>query len=98
MSATITPDVLEKPKPVIKKQYTWNVIVHNDPVNLMQYVTRVLMKVFGYDETRANKHMLEVHNKGKSVVWTGRKEKAEVYLVELLKAQLNATIEEVSDE
>jgi ATP-dependent Clp protease adaptor protein ClpS len=31
----------------------WNVVVHDDPVNLMGYVTHVLMKVFGYDEKKA---------------------------------------------
>ena len=33
----------------------WNVVVHNDPVNLMSYVTRVFMKVFGFTKARAEK-------------------------------------------
>jgi len=46
----------------------WNVVVHNDPVNLMSYVTMVFQKVFGYSRDRATKHMLEVHHLGRSIV------------------------------
>ena len=66
----------------------WNVIVHDDPVNLMGYVTMVLMKIFGYDEKRASKLMMEVHQLGRSVVWTGQRERAEMHA-----QQLKATIE-----
>ena len=36
-------------------------MVHDDPVNLMGYVTWVFMRVFGYPEARAAKLMMEVH-------------------------------------
>jgi ATP-dependent Clp protease adaptor protein ClpS len=49
----------------------WRVIVLNDPVNLMSYVVLVFRKVFGCDEPTARRHMLEVHERGRSVVWTG---------------------------
>ena len=55
----------------------WNVIVHNDPVNLMSYVTMVFQRVFGYPE-RAEKHMLEVHNNGRSILWSSIRERAEL--------------------
>ncbi|MDD5350937.1 MAG: ATP-dependent Clp protease adaptor ClpS, partial [Chthoniobacteraceae bacterium] len=42
----------------------WNVVVHNDPVNLMSYVTLVFRRVFGFSKDKAEKHMLEVHHKG----------------------------------
>jgi ATP-dependent Clp protease adaptor protein ClpS len=71
----------------------WNVIVHDDPVNLMGYVTMVLMKIFGYDEKRASKLMMEVHQLGRSVVWTGRRERAEMHAQQLQAHQLKATIE-----
>jgi ATP-dependent Clp protease adaptor protein ClpS len=71
----------------------WNVVVHNDPVNLMSYVTRVYMKVFGYSKARAEKHMLEVHHKGRSIVWTGFREPAETYVQQLHSHLLLATIE-----
>lgn len=71
----------------------WNVIVHNDPVNLTNYVAKVFMKVFGFDKKTAEKHMMEVHELGKSVVWTGDKEKAEMYVAQLHGYLLTATIE-----
>lgn len=71
----------------------WNVIVHNDPVNLMSYVTLVFQRVFGYARDRAERHMWEVHTQGSSILWTGEYERAEGYLRELHASQLLATIE-----
>ena len=47
----------------------WRVVVLNDPVNLMSYVVLVFKKIFGFDEQTARKHMLEVHEQGRSIVW-----------------------------
>lgn len=55
----------------------WIVIVWNDPINLMSYVTLVLQKLFGYPRPKATKLMLQVHNDGKAVVSSGTREKAE---------------------
>jgi ATP-dependent Clp protease adaptor protein ClpS len=55
----------------------WVTIVWNDPVNLMSYVTHVLMKVFGYPKDKATKLMLDVHHKGRAVVSTGPRERME---------------------
>ncbi len=74
----------------------WNVIVHNDPVNLMNYVTQVLQKVFGYSHDRAQKHMLEVHQLGRSLVWSGGRERAELYVQQLHGWLLLATLERSS--
>ena len=71
----------------------WNVVVHNDPVNLMSYVTRILQLVFGYAKERAEKHMLEVHRLGRSIVWTGERERAEAYVQQLHGHLLLATLE-----
>ena len=71
----------------------WNVVVHNDPVNLTSYVTHVFQKVFGYSRTRAHKHMLEVHQLGRSIVWTGARERAEAYVEQLHGYLLLATLE-----
>lgn len=71
----------------------WNVVVHNDPVNLMSYVTRVFMKVLGFPKARAEKHMMEVHKQGRSVVWTGAREPAEAYVEQLQAYLLLATLE-----
>jgi ATP-dependent Clp protease adaptor protein ClpS len=71
----------------------WNVVVHNDPVNLMSYVTMVFQKVFGYSKEKAQKHMLEVHYDGRSIVWTGIRERAELYVQQLHGYLLLATLE-----
>ncbi len=71
----------------------WNVVVHNDPVNLMPYVTQVFQKVFGYTRERAERHMLEVHRLGRSIVWTGARERAELYVEQLHGWLLLATLE-----
>ena len=71
----------------------WNVVVHDDPVNLMGYVTWVLMKIFGYDEKKAGILMLQVHQLGRSIVWTGQREKAEFYVQQLQSHQLKTSLE-----
>ena len=71
----------------------WNVIVFNDPINLMSYVTMVFMRVFGYPRPRAETLMLEVHHKGRSLVWSGGRERAEHYVHQLHSYQLLATME-----
>lgn len=90
MSETLT---VYKVKTSEQTQAPWNVIVHDDPVNLMGYVTFVLMKIFGYNEQRATKLMLEVHEQGLSVVWSGELEKAEFYAQQLQLHQLKTSLE-----
>ena len=74
----------------------WNVIVLNDPINLMSYVTMVFQRVFGYPRERAERHMLEVHRKGRSLVWSGGHEQAEHYVHQLHTYQLLAHMEKSS--
>ncbi|MGI8481237.1 MAG: ATP-dependent Clp protease adapter ClpS [Chthoniobacterales bacterium] len=71
----------------------WQVVVHNDPVNLMTYVTMVFQKVFGFTREKAEKHMMEVHQLGRSIVWSGLRERAELYVQQLHGYLLLATIE-----
>jgi ATP-dependent Clp protease adaptor protein ClpS len=71
----------------------WHVIVLNDPVNLMSYVVMVFKKIFGFDENKATKHMLEVHQKGRSTVWTGNRERAESYAYQLQHWRLQTVLE-----
>lgn len=52
-------------------------LVWNDPVNLMSYVSYVFRSHFGYSETKADQLMLEVHQQGRSVVSTGALEQVE---------------------
>ncbi|MSU46871.1 MAG: Clp protease ClpS [Lacunisphaera sp.] len=71
----------------------WHVVVLNDPVNLMSYVVMVFKKVLGFDEMKARKHMLEVHELGRSIVWSGGREQAEAYVFTLQQWHLTAALE-----
>ena len=85
--------VERKTKTDVAKETPWNVVVHNDPVNLMSYVTRIFQLVFGFAKQQAEKHMMEVHKLGRSIVWTGERERAEAYVQQLHGHLLLATIE-----
>lgn len=74
----------------------WNVIVWDDPVNLMSYVVYVFRKVFGYPEPVARKLMLDVHHKGKALVASEPREMAEFYVRQLHAHGLQATMERSS--
>ncbi len=69
------------------------VVCWDDPVNLMEYVTHVLMKVFGWNRAKAEKHMLEVHNSGRSVLAREGRERAEHHVHELQRHHLHASLE-----
>ncbi len=71
----------------------WQVVVLDDPVNLMEYVTRVLMKIFGHSQEVAQKMMMDVHIRGRAIVWKGNREKGEMYVQQLHQAQLRASLE-----
>ena len=66
----------------------WHVVVFNDPVNLMSYVTMVIRRIFGYSRVKAEAMMLDVHQKGQCIVWTGGREPAELYVKQLQEHQL----------
>lgn len=66
----------------------WHVIIFNDPVNLMHYVTKVIMRVFGYPQEQAERMMMDVHHRGRCTVWTGERERAEHYVQQLQSWQL----------
>jgi ATP-dependent Clp protease adaptor protein ClpS len=70
----------------------WIVIVWNDPINLMSYVTFVFRKLFGFSKDEATRLMLQVHNDGKAVVSSGEKEKAEFDVARLHAHGLWATL------
>jgi ATP-dependent Clp protease adaptor protein ClpS len=71
----------------------WVVIVWNDPINLMSYVTFVLQKLFGYPKHVAETLMLQVHNEGRAVVSNGTREKAELDVFRLHEHGLWATMQ-----
>lgn len=69
------------------------VICWNDPVNLMDYVTHVFQVVFGWQKKKAEFHMLQVHEQGRSVLARESMERAEHYVHQLQKYSLHATME-----
>ena len=96
MPTETLPDTTEKTKEKIEEAFekNWNVIVWNDPVNLMSYVVFVFMRVLGFTKEKATKHMLEVHQKGKSLVASDTREKAELYYQQIQAHGLMVTIEQ----
>ena len=93
--STVLPGTIDLPETGEKVDLDrgWNVVVWNDPVNLMSYVVLVFRKVFGYSEEKATRLMLEVHHEGRSVVNTAPREKAEIDCYTLHRHALWATIE-----
>jgi ATP-dependent Clp protease adaptor protein ClpS len=95
---TAAPTEIKQPEAgeVTDLELPWKVIVWNDPINLMTYVTFVLQKLFGYSHEKAHKLMLDVHYKGKAVVSHGPREKAELDVFRLHEHGLWATMEQDS--
>ncbi len=82
------------PEGILAPDFPWLVIVWNDPVNLMSYVTYVLQKLFGYSRPKAQKLMMDVHTKGRAVVSSGHRERAELDVARLHQHGLWATMEQ----
>lgn len=95
MSATAQPDVEigEETRTREAVNHGWNVVVWNDEVNLMNYVVFVFQRVLGFNRQKATRHMLEVHQKGKSCVATEPREKAEMYWQQIQQYGLRVTLE-----
>jgi ATP-dependent Clp protease adaptor protein ClpS len=95
--STVTDPTIEKRTESEEElDVPWQVVVHNDPVNLMTYVTMVFQRVFGYPREKAERHMLEVHQHGRSILWSGVRERAELYVQQLHGYLLLATLEKVN--
>jgi ATP-dependent Clp protease adaptor protein ClpS len=77
----------------IRSDRPWLCIAWDDPVNLMNYVTKVFMMVFGYPRYKATELMLKVHTEGKAVVSSGTREEMERDVAKLHEYGLWATIQ-----
>lgn len=88
-------EIEESPQVDVLDEVTkpWQVMILNDPVNLMSFVTLILRRIFGYPEEKAVELMLKVHYEGSAVVWTGEREKAELFVQQLQSHQLYAVME-----
>ncbi len=96
MPPTTAPVVVDRPDvdEVVANDRPWIVLVWNDPINLMSYVTFVFQKVFGYSLEKATELMLDVHHKGRAVVSSGAREKAEIDVFRLHEHGLWATMQQ----
>ena len=92
---SVAPVEVERPETGQRAEVDrpWVTIVWNDPVNLMSYVTFVFQTVFGYPKPKAEKLMLDVHHKGRAVVSSGPRERAELDVNRLHHYGLWATME-----
>jgi ATP-dependent Clp protease adaptor protein ClpS len=98
MSAATSPSVVEEASPGedVLVDRPWLVVVWNDPVNLMSYVTFVFQKLFGYSFETATRLMLDVHHKGRAVVSSGTRARGEFDVGRLHRHGLWATLEQSS--
>jgi ATP-dependent Clp protease adaptor protein ClpS len=98
VSTIVAPAEVEVQEPVahdeLEQERPWVVIVWNDPINLMSYVTLVFQKVFGFSLQKATRLMLQVHNEGKAVVSSGNREKSELDVARLHAHGLWATMQQ----
>jgi len=96
MPPTVSPTRVEQPDAdeAVALDRPWIVLVWNDPINLMSYVTMVFQKVFGYSLEKATALMLDVHHKGRAVVSNGTREKAEIDVFRLHEHGLWATMQQ----
>jgi len=98
MSTIVAPAEVEVSESVVEERWQeerpWIVIVWNDPINLMSYVTLVFQKLFGYSLAKATTLMLQVHNEGKAVVSSGNREKSELDVSRLHAHGLWATMQQ----
>ncbi len=92
---TVAPDQVDVPDvdELDATARSWQVVVWNDPVNLMSYVVWVLRKLFGHPEPEATRLMLQVHHEGRAIVSSGPLEKAELDCHRLHHHGLWATLE-----
>ena len=95
MPPSTAPVVIDRPEvdENTSNDRPWIVLVWNDPINLMSYVTFVFQKVFGYSLEKATELMLDVHQKGRAVVSSGAREKAEIDVFRLHEHGLWATMQ-----
>ncbi len=80
----------------VRPDAPWDVLVWDDPVNLMSYVVFVFRRVFGFPEPVARKLMLEVHHQGRALVASEPREQAELYVQQLHGYGLHATMQRTS--
>ncbi len=88
------PAEVDRPEVEEAVDRPWVAIVWNDPINLMSYVTHVLMELFGYSRDKATQLMLAVHHEGRAAVSNGTREQVEADVARLHAKGLWATLQQ----
>ncbi|MGN6742961.1 MAG: ATP-dependent Clp protease adapter ClpS [Amnibacterium sp.] len=73
----------------------WALIVWDDPVNLMTYVTWVFTSYFGFPKPKAERLMMQVHTEGKALIVSGTREEMERHVEAMHGYGLQATLQQV---
>jgi ATP-dependent Clp protease adaptor protein ClpS len=89
----VNEKVEEELRAIFSGDVPWITIVWDDPVNLMSYVTYVLMELFGFSKEKATELMMKIHNEGKAVVSTGSREEMERDVARIHEFGLWATLQ-----
>lgn len=71
----------------------FKVILFNDENHSMMEVVSQIMKATGYGAEQATKIMMEAHNVGRAVVWSGHKERCEHIASILEEIRLGTKVE-----
>ena len=75
--------------------HPWALVVWDDPVNLMSYVTYVFRSYFGFEQPEAHRLMLLVHEEGRAIVATGSHEEMERHVEAMHDFGLWASLQKV---
>ncbi|MDO4258365.1 MAG: ATP-dependent Clp protease adapter ClpS [Actinomycetaceae bacterium] len=93
MSRTIGTLPREETHAATSALSSWRTVVWNDAINLMDYVTEVLMRHFGYSRSKSEALMWQIHTQGRAIVATGMRERMEADVVAMHSYGLHATLE-----
>ncbi len=86
------PEPRKKDEPEVPPPY--RVLLHNDDVNLFEQVVRVLHRLTPLNLEEAFERTTEAHTRGRSVLLSTHKERAELYVEQLASAGLTVTMEQ----
>lgn len=80
-------------KPPLDQLPPFRVLLHNDPINTMDFVVDSIIELTPLDKTRAVQATLEAHSTGTSLLLVTHKERAELYQDQFRSKRLTVTIE-----
>ena len=76
ITTVVEPEVTEETK--TRRMPPYNVVVLNDEDHTFEYVIEMLIKLFAHSLPRAKELTWEIHSRGRAIVLTTHKEKAEL--------------------